>query len=935
MKKKLCVTMFTMMLACFFGGVSTNAAASTDRTISVTDAVYGATGDVDYSDDTRAFQQALNEAKTTSGNLTVTVPAGTYYISDCLFLYSNTSLILDDNATIVRLDDSKAMLAGTNVDTSIGGYDALVNVTVSGGRWDGNVTRNQDGNGTELSNLFYFCHATNLTIKDLTLEDCCGWHHLELAGVKSCTVENVTFKDFVRYAELDYSPIDDVLSDSGENMEEIVEEAGATYLSEALQIDYAGEENSAGAAPFDGTVCRDIVVRNCSFENCLGGIGNHHSEKAMTNIQILNNRFSNLDAFCLDLPNMTDVVVKENTAVNVNGFANISEKSSVEMDKNVATYDSNRKYGKLNMIICFDSSLTATENTFTGAGMNGVYASNSTLVLKGKNNISLCERAAVRAVDNSEFTISGTIISNTKGAGISIEASEGTIKENSLTNIGTEAIQVMKQSQGSIIGNTVNGATGVGITVDASTVKVEQNKIGETLIGIFAINSSSRLTIADNTIQSTVQHGIYAENAKLALSRNTVDGAQYAGIRLVKGTDAQIKDNVVTNSKATGISVDSGIAVVYHNTVNTAGGDGIQLTSVESGSVENNTVSKISASGISVSFAKTGVSVKNNTVKESTEKGIFIYASKGCVISGNSVYNSAGNGIHLEGTATVACTATVENNKSISSINETIRSDIRVGYYCTSCVVRNNYISNRGVSVDASSKCELSNNAPMTGLFQDENGVWYYYKNGVVDKSYTGLVAYSGSWYYVKNGKLDWGYCGFTQYYGTWYYVKNGKLDWSYTGIAQHTDKNWYYAQKGVINWKYTGFTQYYGTWYYVKNGKLDWSYTGIAQHTDKNWYYVQKGVINWKYNGFSKYYGSWYYIKNGKLDWSYTGVAQHTDKNWYYAQKGVINWNYTGLCAYAGSLYYVQGGKINWGYSGYVKYTDGKTYRVVNGKAQ
>lgn len=129
------------------------------------------------------------------------------------------------------------------------------------------------------------------------------------------------------------------------------------------------------------------------------------------------------------------------------------------------------------------------------------------------------------------------------------------------------------------------------------------------------------------------------------------------------------------------------------------------------------------------------------------------------------------------------------------------------------------------------------------------NGVWKYYKNGKVDKSYTGLAKSP------SNGK--------------WYYVKNGKINTSYTGLAK-SPKNgkWYYVKNGTINLKYTGLAKSpkTGKWYYVKNGTIDYTYTGLAKSPKTGkLYYVKKGALNTSFSGKVTYKGKLYKVVKGE----------------------------------------------------------------------
>ena len=91
-------------------------------------------------------------------------------------------------------------------------------------------------------------------------------------------------------------------------------------LVEAIQIDYAGEDNSSGAYPFDGTACQDVIVSNCMFENCRSGVGNHHGDKASTDLEFINNSFNNMSYSCYNIQNMSNVKISKDKAINVVSF---------------------------------------------------------------------------------------------------------------------------------------------------------------------------------------------------------------------------------------------------------------------------------------------------------------------------------------------------------------------------------------------------------------------------------------------------------------------------------------------------------------------------------------------------------------------------------------------------------------------------------------
>ena len=175
--------------------------------------------------------------------------------------------------------------------------------------------------------------------------------------------------------------------------------------------------------------------------------------------------------------------------------------------------------------------------------------------------------------------------------------------------------------------------------------------------------------------------------------------------------------------------------------------------------------------------------------------------------------------------------------------------------------------------------------ASNTDIRPGYDGQWYYYNDGNIDMSYTGLASNEYGWFYVSNGALDWSYTGLASNEYGWFYVNGGVLDWSYTGLASN-EYGWFYINGGVLDWGYTGLAYNEYGWFYVNNGAIDWSYTGLAYND----------------NG-------WFYVSNGAIDWSYTGIASNDNGQWY-IEGGQINWGYTGQISFNGRLYDVSGGK-------------------------
>ena len=196
----------------------------------------------DAKDDADALNKILKYATSVNEMITVVVPDGTYYLGSALKVWTETNIQLSANAVMKRMPsaEGKSMIVNRTSKNN-GGYTAAHDIIISGGVWDGNTT------GSDHSNLLYFGHAKNITIRNTTIRNDSGAHLIEFTGVQNALVENVTLTGFVMSKNLSAS----------QNAEK-----------EAIQIDHCtGETNAPGMEPFDGTACDGVTIRNCNIRS--------------------------------------------------------------------------------------------------------------------------------------------------------------------------------------------------------------------------------------------------------------------------------------------------------------------------------------------------------------------------------------------------------------------------------------------------------------------------------------------------------------------------------------------------------------------------------------------------------------------------------------------------------------------------------------------
>ena len=173
------------------------------------------------------------------------------------------------------------------------------------------------------------------------------------------------------------------------------------------------------------------------------------------------------------------------------------------------------------------------------------------------------------------------------------------------------------------------------------------------------------------------------------------------------------------------------------------------------------------------------------------------------------------------------------------------------------------------------------------GLFKNPiDGNWYYYKNGKMDTSYTGMVAFGKDWFYVKNGVLDRKYTGLVQQDKEWWYVEKGEWNKAYTGLAACNNRQGY-VRKGYLYTKGNGLTKINSVWYYLKDGWVRQDYTGMVA-LGEDWFYVKNGMLDRSYTGLGPNENDLWYIKKGQWLSDFTGSLKIEDEI-YYIEKGVV----------------------------------------------
>ncbi|MCM1257595.1 MAG: right-handed parallel beta-helix repeat-containing protein [Roseburia sp.] len=618
-----------------------SAKLASGKTVSVTE--YGANGGDTAADDD-AINKAL-EAVRDAGGGTVNVPNGTYYISDYLCIYSDTTLHLDSGAKMVRAKNC-ATVYDSNTKTEKyqpmvknykgeqtvlkgSGYGYTKNVTIEGGSWDGNVGK-AGTTSDKLGDIFQIYCATNITIQDTKLSSVCGFHHANLASVDHVVVKNVTFSDFVKYKGTDYKTLE-----TGEDNNNAMN-ASASLTSEALQFD-----NFSGA-----NISKNIEVTGCTFQDVLSGVGNHHdkaegdvTKTGAQSVKITGNTFKNVENTCVNLYNFTDVSVSDNTASSVRTFVRVYKGNQCTVDKN--TISNHTGKNKYNMFRVSDGAvLTISNNTVNGAGNIAVKLDTKSKADILNNTFTGTMKSAV-FIDKSSGTVTGNSVPKTTDAGISIANATAavTVDQNTIVDSKTNGIYVLKSAV-TVNGNELKNTGDHAIYIKGGSGKVTNNTVSKTKkgSGIYLVEKSKVSEISGNTVTNPKECGVYIKDTSstVSVSKNTVKNSGSSGIFAVK-SKFKIDGNTVNNTGSHAIYIKGGSGKITNNIVNkTKKGSGIYVVEKANVSeINGNKVTSPKENGVYVNGATATVGEQNDVKKQGgktvTMKDAKFYAISGSV----------------------------------------------------------------------------------------------------------------------------------------------------------------------------------------------------------------------------------------------------------------------------------------------------------------
>ena len=130
-----------------------------------------------------------------------------------------------------------------------------------------------------------------------------------------------------------------------------------------------------------------------------------------------------------------------------------------------------------------------------------------------------------------------------------------------------------------------------------------------------------------------------------------------------------------------------------------------------------------------------------------------------------------------------------------------------------------------------------------------------------------------GNWWYYTDGKIDKTHTGVDQNKYGWWRVENGKVNFKAQGIYKNA-YGWWKTTDGEVTFKENSIYKNEYGWWKCKDSKVDFSAQSIYKN-QYGWWKTTDGKVTFKENGlFKNQYGTWK-VENSKVNFDYNGTYQ------------------------------------------------------------
>lgn len=464
---------------------------------------YGAKGD-GMADDTPSIQAALNEALRWP-NVKVTIPSGTYRMTNELYVFKNTFLKMDETTVLLRTHNGNLIRNYRTTDVFYN-YEGNGNITIEGGVLDCNAVE-----FTRVCNGIALAHAENITLRKLTIKDTQSGHGAELTGVRHVMIDRCRFVGFM-FTTQNYSE--------------------AIQLEPALKAGFVGQVA-------DHTPTHHVTVQHCYFgpSGTPGtvpwpcGVGAHgaYPDAYFEHIIVRDNVMENSTYWAIRPFKWLNSVISGNHLIKVNGGFFVSTPSATS----ASSKDDNGVFHPVQ-----PASTLIIENNIIDTGTNnGVYVEGfpegcGEKVIIANNIFKKLDGQSI-SLRCANCVVTGNILEGAKKNGIFItESSNVIVSDNLIRDVNLHGIQVNNSKRVIVNNNSITNASqngdntndGISLTGTGSDNRVIGNVVrteaGKKKVR-YGLNAAATITLLTR-LQNDLRCGAATANLQdLSVTPNT------------------------------------------------------------------------------------------------------------------------------------------------------------------------------------------------------------------------------------------------------------------------------------------------------------------------------------------------------------------------------------------------------------------------------
>jgi len=334
---------------------------------------------------------------------------------------------------------------------------------------------------------------------------------------------------------------DDILAFDGRT-KDYPENRGIHVDSICFQSDLSNEINGLRF-----TMTSHAKITNCWFENIDHGVVLDDGVGDVYYVTVDNNHFYNIG---------DDAIITDADVFNCSITNNIIDCQTATADQGIYIQGTNNT---------IDNNVVENVNK---AGGYGIYLSaTSSANIVSNNVIRKTYSNCVRVSGSGNSIIGNTISDNENNAGVYLFLKGHIVSDNIVKNIAGNGIDMNTDAEYiNIIGNEVSNTAGAGITVNGDYVTVTGNTI-HTNTASDGITGSGNWVICSNNIIHDKRHGIYCTWDNSTISFNLIKDCTNEGIQPTDGAHfVTVMGNILINN-AEGIDVYGADVILAYNDV--------------------------------------------------------------------------------------------------------------------------------------------------------------------------------------------------------------------------------------------------------------------------------------------------------------------------------------------------------------------------------